>query len=174
MLKSLITAVAAAVLAVAAVSADAKPIDVTRNGCGLQGLPTPGSYVRQDFKPTFSVLKKAKFVVYNYYTFGTAYMRVDLHDSSGGFVASSSTEAVVEVTLPDAQAGQTVVFSFAGGVAVSPGTTYQLRLLQESGDGLAAICYAANTYPYGYMWFGTTPYENNDLEFGVSGGGKPK
>ena len=174
MRKQMLATVAVAALIVFAQSATARPIDVTRNGCGLNAPITSGSYVRQDFKPTFSVLRKAKVVVYNYWTFGTADMRVDLYDGSGEFLASSSTEAVVEVTLADAQAGQTVVFSFGGGVAVTPGSAYQLRLLQVSGDGLPGICYALNTYPDGYLWFGINGYNTYDLEFAVSGGGKPK
>lgn len=175
--KTLIAVTAAALILISQ-SATAKPMDFIGNGCLYQfNFTSSFAYLGQTFTPTFSALKKAKFVVYQTYTYGTVkYFHVDLHDATGTWMATSTTAMLdTDVTIAEAQRGEALVFSFGGGIAVTPGTTYQLRLIPEQGANTGfAVCTGFNLYPDGYMFDNLYTWPTDDMEFALAGGGKPK
>lgn len=180
MRKSLISAAVAAVLIVIGTSADAKPTSVLGNGCVYSSEVDLTHDVlklqKQTFKPTFSVLKKVKLVLYQYdTTFEDGIFYVTLYTGASSLVAYSDYAVLSAGTsYDDAARGEAVTFSFANGVAVVPGQTYRLELSHYQGTTTTYICYGYELYADGDYFYGLTISPNEDLEFAVTGGGKPK
>jgi len=131
-----IAASGTAALLLFAASIDAKPIN-SLEGCAYTTFLSPTASYAQTFRPTFSVLRKVRFALFEAYEpYGDVTFRVVLKDQSGTTVAASADGVLTGSTgFDDAASGDAVTFTFAGGVRVTPGRTYTLELERTTSTG---------------------------------------
>jgi len=167
--------VMAAALTVLAASAAAKPIHrwTVAEGCAMNTGLTAANVAAQTFKPTFSFLKQAQFVLFGTEAEDLVFM-VNLRDSNGVLATSDYAVLSAGTSHEDAVAGAAVTFKFAGGVRVTPGQSYKLELVRVSGASEARLCVGAEIYADGYLFIGENMQAAYDAEFAVIGGGRPK
>ena len=170
-----IAASGTAALLLFAASIDAKPIN-SLEGCAYTTFLSPTASYAQTFRPTFSVLRKVRFALFEAYEpYGDVTFRVVLKDQSGTTVAASAGGVLTGSTgFDDAGSGDAVTFTFAGGVRVTPGRTYTLEL-ERIGDGPDAwACTSLNAYLDGTLLYNGAPNLDWDFDFAASGSGRPK
>jgi len=170
-----IAASGTAALLLFAASIDAKPIN-SLEGCAYTTFLSPTASYAQTFRPTFSVLRKVRFALFEAYEpYGDVTFRVVLKDQSGTTVAASAGGVLTGSTgFDDAASGDAVTFTFAGGVRVTPGRTYTLEL-ERIGDGPDAwACTSLNAYLDGTLLYNGAPNLDWDFDFAASGSGRPK
>ena len=158
-----------------AVAASAKPVS-NFGGCKYNTLMNPAESYAQTFKPTFSVLRKARFVLYGEEssTEDTMFQLV-LTNQAGEFVAASDYAILAAgTTQDDAASRDALTFTFSRGVKVTPGQTYTLELMRSSGSAPIRACETFRSYDNGVFLWQTWPQMDWDLEFGVKGTGPGK
>ena len=184
MRRKLIAAATAAVLTVFAGEASAaKPIDYAGKGCLYRTYFNPSFTYAQTFKANFSVLRWARFVLFEVAPADDDVTFVVNLRSSGGIIATSLGGVLAAGTsYDDAVAGDAVTFTFERGAEVTPGQSYTLELVRVNGDSPVWACevrdWPAQGYVDGYadgyfLWNGNMQAEY-DLEFAVKGTGPPK
>lgn len=164
-----------AALLLFAASIEAKPI-TSLSGCEYTTFINPGATYAQTFKPTFSVLRKVRFALFEAYEpYGDVTYRVILKDQSGTPVAVSGNGVLSGGTShDDAASGDTVTFTFVGKVRVVPGQTYTLELERSSGESDAWGCTSFNAYPDGTLLYNGAMNVDWDFDFAATGSGRPK
>ena len=157
------------------VAASAKPV-TNFGGCQVNTLMDPAATYAQTFKPTFSVLKKARFVLFGEESSSEDTMfQLVLTNQAGEFVAASDYAILAAGTShDDAASGDALTFTFARGVRVKPGQTYQLELVRSSGSAPIRVCETFRSYDDGVFLWNTWPQMDWDLEFGLKGSGPGK
>jgi hypothetical protein len=173
-MKRSLLALAVASLVFAA-AASAKPI-ANFGGCGYNTPLEPGSIYAQTFKPTFSVLKKARFVLFGSESSSedTMFMMV-LKTPVGATVATSDYEILAAGTShDDAAAGDALTFTFQRSARVTPGVSYVLELVRVGGTSPIWACTTFQSYADGVMLTNGAWQMDWDLEFGVKGSGPGK
>ena len=173
MKRSLLALAVASV--VFAVAASAKPVS-NFGGCGYSTSFNPAESYAQTFKPTFSVLKKARFALFGDESSSEDTMfQLVLTNQAGEFVAASDYAILAAGTShDDAASGDALTFTFSRGVRVTPGQTYQLELMRHSGTAPIRICETYRSYGDGWFLWQTWPQMDWDLEFGLKGTGPGK
>jgi hypothetical protein len=173
-MKRSLLALAVASLVVAA-AAGAKPVN-NFGGCEYNTALNPGESYAQTFKPTFSVLKRARFVLFGDEASSEDTMfQLILRNQAGQFVAASDYATLAAGTShDDAVSGDALTFTFSRGVRVTPGQTYQLELSRSSGTAPVRVCETFQSYNDGVFLWQTWPQMDWDLEFGVKGSGPGK
>jgi hypothetical protein len=170
-----IAASGTAALLLLAATIDAKPIN-NLEGCAYTTYLSPGATYAQSFKPTFSVLRRVSFALFEAYEpYGDVTYRVILRDQSGVQVASSEDGVLLGSTSQDdAASGDAVNFTFPGGARVTPGQAYILEFARISGGSDAWACTSFNSYADGTLFYNGAPNMDWDFVFAAWGGGPPK
>jgi hypothetical protein len=174
----LIVAAVAAALIVSVANAAPRAINYVGQGCVYTTylIPGPeGPAYAQTFKPTFSVLRKVSFVLFQVdpadedVTFV-----VNLRNSSGIIATSLGGVLATGTSYEDAVEGEFVTFTFERGARVTPGQSYRLELVRVSGDTDVWACTGPDFYANGYMVVNEDVQAGIDMEFSAKGSGPPK
>ena len=171
----LIAAAAAAVLIVSVADAAPRPINYVGRGCVYTSHMIPETAFAQTFKPTFSVLRQVRFVLFQVdpadedVTFV-----VNLRDSSGIIATSLGGMLATGTSYEDAVEGEFVTFTFERGARVTPGQSYRLELVRVSGDTDVWACTGPDFYANGFMVVNENVQAGIDMEFSAKGSGPPR
>ena len=173
MKQAYLTMIAASL--VLAVPASAKPVS-NFGGCGYNTQLLPEASYGQTFKPTFSVLKNVRVVLFNEEPSSVDTMfQVVLKTQAGAFVAASDYAILAAGTdHDDAVSGDALTFTFPGGIRVTAGQTYELELVRIDGTSPIRACTTYQAYADGVMLYNGAWQMDWDLEFGAKGSGSPK
>jgi len=173
-MKRAVLALAAASL-VLAVPASAKSVS-NFGGCQANTPLQLGAVYGQTFKPTFSILKKVRFVLFGTESSSEDTMfQVVLRNQAGDFIAASDYEILAAGTdHDDAMSGDALTFTFLPGVRVNPRLTYELELVRIGSTAPIYACTTFQSYADGVMLYNGAWQMDWDLEFGVKGGGPAK
>lgn len=182
MKREFVVAAIAAILVVSAAEAGAKPINYIGAGCAYRTLVNSSFTYEQSFRATFSVLRKARFVLFGASpaTDEDVTFVIQLKNSDGTQILDTSLGGVLSAgtSFEDAQAGEAVTFTFDGGAQVIPGQSYRLELVRVSGDSSVYACEVQDPpqegYDEGFFFWEGNQQQAYDLEFAVKGSGPPK
>jgi len=176
----LIVAAVAAALIVSVADAAPRPINYVGTGCLIRTSMSPGNTYAQTFKPTFSVLRQVRFVLYEVDPAdGDVTFVVNLRDSSGIVATSLGGVVTPGTNFEDAERGEFVTFVFDGGAPVTPGQSYSLELVRVSGDAPVWACLVndwpdggfLDGYADGYFLCNDNVQAGSDMAFAVKGSG---
>lgn len=168
-MKRSLLALAVASLVFAA-AASAKSI-ASFGGCEFNTPLALGHIYGQTFKPTFSVVKKVRFVLFGEESSSEDTMFLVVLKTQGGAIIATSDDEILAAgtSHDDAVAGDAVTFKFHRGGKVTPGQIYVLELVRIGGTAPIWGCVTDNAYPDGVLLYDGAYNMGWDFEFGVKG-----